>query len=116
MEIVFLGTSSGVPTRSRNVSSLAVRLKQRGEIWLFDCGEGTQHQLLQSDLKVGRIRRIFITHMHGDHVFGLMGLLASIGLAGAPDRIDLYGHTTRNLSRCLCALFPHPFALSDYGA
>ncbi len=91
VQITFLGTSSGVPTRSRNVSSLALRLTERGEIWLFDCGEGTQHQLLRSDLKVGRIRRIFITHMHGDHVFGLMGLLASIGLAGNPDRLDLYG-------------------------
>ncbi|MFN7511818.1 MAG: ribonuclease Z, partial [Microcystis sp.] len=43
MEITFLGTSSGVPTRSRNVSSIALRLPQRAEIWLFDCGEGTQH-------------------------------------------------------------------------
>lgn len=91
MQIVFLGTSSGVPTRARNVSSVALWLVQRGEVWLFDCGEGTQHQLLRSNIKIGRIRRIFITHMHGDHVFGLMGLLASIGLAGNPDRIDIYG-------------------------
>lgn len=107
VEIVFLGTSSGVPTRSRNVSSLAMRLKQRGEVWLFDCGEGTQHQLLQSDLKVGRIRRIFITHMHGDHVFGLMGLLASIGLAGAPDRIDLYGPPQLENYLEACARYSH---------
>ena len=91
MEITFLGTSSGVPTRSRNVSSIALRLPQRAEIWLFDCGEGTQHQLLRSDLKSSQIRRIFITHMHGDHIFGLMGLLASIGLAGSAQDIDIYG-------------------------
>lgn len=91
MEITFLGTSSGVPTRSRNVSSVALRLTQRGELWLFDCGEGTQHQFLRSDLKISQIRRIFITHMHGDHIFGLMGLLASIGLAANPSRIDIYG-------------------------
>jgi len=91
VEITFLGTSSGVPTRSRNVSSVALRLTQRGEIWLFDCGEGTQHQFLRSDLRVSQVRRIFITHMHGDHIFGLMGLLASIGLAARPERIDLYG-------------------------
>jgi len=91
MQITFLGTSSGVPTRSRNVSSVALRLPQRAEVWLFDCGEGTQHQLLRSEVKTGQLTRIFITHLHGDHIFGLMGLLASYGLAGNPRRIDLYG-------------------------
>ncbi len=60
-------------------------------MWLFDCGEGTQHQILRSDLKVSQLARIFVTHMHGDHIFGLMGLLASCGLAGNPQRIDIYG-------------------------
>jgi ribonuclease Z len=91
VEITFLGTSSGVPTRSRNVSSVALRLPQRAELWLFDCGEGTQHQFLRSDLKISQLRRIFITHMHGDHIFGLMGLLASCGLAGIGQPIDIYG-------------------------
>ncbi|HEY9653564.1 MAG TPA: ribonuclease Z [Coleofasciculaceae cyanobacterium] len=91
MQITFLGTSSGVPTRSRNVSSVALRLPQRAEVWLFDCGEGTQHQLLRSELRVSQISRMFITHMHGDHIYGLMGLLASCGLAGNTDRIDIYG-------------------------
>ncbi|MEB3359140.1 MAG: ribonuclease Z [Synechococcales bacterium] len=91
MQITFLGTSSGVPTRSRNVSSIALRLPQRSEVWLFDCGEGTQHQILRSDIKISQISRIFITHMHGDHIYGLMGLLASCGLAGNPSRIDVYG-------------------------
>jgi ribonuclease Z len=91
MQITFLGTSSGVPTRARNVSSVALRLPQRAEVWLFDCGEGTQHQILRSDLKISQITRIFVTHMHGDHIYGLMGLLASCGLAGNPSRIDIYG-------------------------
>ncbi|MEL6927351.1 MAG: ribonuclease Z [Cyanobacteria bacterium J06600_6] len=91
MEITFLGTSSGVPTRSRNVSSVALRLPQRAEVWLFDCGEGTQHQLQRSDIKSSQIRRIFVTHMHGDHTFGLMGLIASCGLAGTGQPIDIYG-------------------------
>ncbi len=91
MQITFLGTSSGVPTRARNVSGIALRLPQRSEVWLFDCGEGTQHQLLRSEVRISQIRRIFITHMHGDHIFGLMGLLASCGLAGNPERIDIYG-------------------------
>lgn len=89
--VTFLGTSSGVPTRSRNVSSVAVRLPQRAEVWLFDCGEGTQHQLLRSDIRPSQIRRIFITHMHGDHIYGLMGLIASCGLAGTGQTIDIYG-------------------------
>ena len=91
MQITFLGTSSGVPTRSRNVSSVALRLPQRAELWLFDCGEGTQHQVLRSDLKVSQLTRIFVTHMHGDHIFGLMGLLASCGLAGNVEHVDIYG-------------------------
>jgi ribonuclease Z len=91
VEITFLGTSSGVPTRSRNVSSVALRLPQRAEVWLFDCGEGTQHQFLRSDLKISQITKIFVTHMHGDHIFGLMGLLASIGLAGNSKGIEIYG-------------------------
>jgi ribonuclease Z len=91
VEITFLGTSSGVPTRARNVSGVVLKLPQRAELWLFDCGEGTQHQFLKSDLRSSQIRRIFVTHMHGDHIFGLMGLLASCGLAGNVSEIDIYG-------------------------
>ena len=91
MQVTFLGTSSGVPTRARNVSAVALRLPQRSELWLFDCGEATQHQFLRSDLRVSQLSRIFITHMHGDHVFGLPGLLASLGLAGSCSGVDLYG-------------------------
>ena len=92
MQVTFLGTSSGVPTRARNVSAVALRLPQRSEMWLFDCGEGTQHQFLRSDLRLSQLRRVFIPHMHGDHVFGLPGLLASLGLAGnSNEGIDLYG-------------------------
>lgn len=86
-----MGTSAGVPTRSRNVSSVALRHVQRGEVWLFDCGEATQHQLLRSDLRISQITRVFVTHMHGDHVFGLPGLLATCGMAGHARRIDVYG-------------------------
>jgi ribonuclease Z len=91
MQVTFLGTSAGVPTRQRNVSSVALGLAERGEVWLFDCGEGTQQQVLRSPLKISQIARIFITHMHGDHFFGLPGLLATCGLAGHVERIDVYG-------------------------
>ena len=91
MRITFLGTSAGVPTRARNVSCVALRLPQRGEVWLFDCGEGTQHQLLRSDLNISQVTRVFITHMHGDHVYGLMGLLATCGMAGHARGVSVYG-------------------------
>jgi len=91
LQITFLGTSAGVPTKARNVSSVALRLPQRAEVWLFDCGEGTQHQLQHTPLKLSHITRIFITHLHGDHLFGLMGLLATCGLAGPAQEIHLYG-------------------------
>ena len=91
MNITFLGTSSGVPTLTRNVSSLALKLPQKSDIWLFDCGEGTQHQLMKSKLKSSQIKKIFITHMHGDHIYGLPGLLATLGLSGNSNGIELYG-------------------------
>ncbi len=91
MEVTFLGTSSGVPTKGRNVSAVALRIPQRSELWLLDCGEGTQHQFLRSDLRQSQLSKIFVTHMHGDHIFGLPGLLASLGLAGKSNGIEIYG-------------------------
>lgn len=58
---------------------------------MFDCGEGTQHQFFRSNLSISQLRRIFVTHMHGDHTFGLMGLLSSAGLTGRMTKVDLYG-------------------------
>jgi len=91
VNITFLGTSSGVPTLTRNVSSLALKLSQTAEVWLFDCGEGTQHQLMKSNIKSSQIKKIFITHMHGDHIYGLPGLLATLGLSGNSNGIEIYG-------------------------
>ena len=91
MNITFLGTSSGIPTLTRNVSSLALKLSQKAEVWLFDCGEGTQHQLMKSKIKSSQIKKIFITHMHGDHIYGLPGLLATLGLSGNSKGIEIYG-------------------------
>jgi len=93
VNITFLGTSSGVPSLTRNVSSLALKLSQSPEVWLFDCGEGTQHQIIKSKIKSSQIKKIFITHMHGDHIYGLPGLLATLGLSGNSDGIEIYGPT-----------------------
>ena len=91
MNVTFLGTSSGVPSLTRNVSSLALKLSQSSEVWLFDCGEGTQHQIMKSNIKSSQIKKIFITHMHGDHIYGLPGLLATLGLSGNSNGIEIYG-------------------------
>lgn len=92
MELLFLGTGSGVPSKQRNVSSLALKLlDERNSVWLFDCGEGTQHQILKTTLKPKKIEKIFISHMHGDHIFGLPGLLSSRGFQGGEDQITIYG-------------------------
>lgn len=92
MELIFLGTGSGIPSKSRNVSALALTLLQEeNSIWLFDCGEATQHQILHTSIKPSKINKIFITHLHGDHIFGLPGFLSSRSFQGGNDLLTIYG-------------------------
>lgn len=92
MELQFLGTGAGMPSKTRNTSSLLVNLTAEGRgYWLFDCGEATQHQILHTSLKPRKIERIFITHLHGDHIFGLPGLLSSRSFLGGHEPLDIYG-------------------------
>jgi len=92
VELVFLGTGAGMPSKSRNVSSVALQLlEERGTTWLFDCGEGTQHQILHTTVRPGKIEKIFITHCHGDHLFGLPGLLSSRTFLGGDEPVTIYG-------------------------
>lgn len=92
MELLFLGTCAGAPSKARNVSSIAFNIKgTRNTHWLFDCGEATQHQLLNTPLRPGKLERIFITHLHGDHIFGLPGLLTSRSMSGVTEPLTLYG-------------------------
>ncbi len=90
MQLTFLGTSAGVPTRERGLSAVALRLDD-GRMWLVDCGEGTQFRLLASPLRPSRLERVLLTHLHGDHCFGLPGLLASLGLWGRRDPVEVVG-------------------------
>ncbi|WP_300368483.1 ribonuclease Z [Hydrogenimonas sp.] len=90
-KITFLGTSAGVPTRTRNVSAIALQLENRKEWMLFDCGEGTQHQIMKTSLSAYNLSRVFITHLHGDHVYGLCGLLASKGMQRSESSLEIYG-------------------------
>ena len=89
MRLTFLGTSAGAPTKDRNVTGVALR---RDNSWdLFDCGEATQHRLLSTPLTLPKLRRVFISHLHGDHCFGLFGLLGSRSMAGAKTPLHIYG-------------------------
>ena len=84
MRIVLLGTSSAIPTLTRGLSATA--LVREGDVFLFDCGEGTQLQLMRSTVKRSRIHSIFIGHLHGDHLYGIAGLLSTLHLDGRVDR------------------------------
>ncbi len=92
MQLTFLGTGAGAPSATRNVTSIGLQFDQRSAFWLFDCGESTQNQMLRSALRFSQLERIFITHMHGDHIFGLPGLLATRSLhQAAVTPVTVYG-------------------------
>lgn len=93
MEILFLGTGAGIPSKQRNVSAIIFNMLQHNHLWLFDCGEATQHQILHTSIKPRKLNKIFITHLHGDHIFGLPGLLSSRSFQGGTDTLTIYGPT-----------------------
>ncbi|MEY9979932.1 ribonuclease Z [Lysinibacillus sp. RC79] len=92
MQLHFLGTGAGMPSKERNTSALMVKLLDEvGEMWLFDCGEATQHQILHTSLKPRKVTKIFITHLHGDHIFGLPGFLSSRSFQGGEEPLTIFG-------------------------
>lgn len=93
MEFTFLGTSAGTPTKARNVTALALRHGGPKSWYLIDCGEGTQHQILHTRYSLIQLQAIFITHVHGDHSFGLPGLLASASMAGRTEPLPIIAPT-----------------------
>lgn len=100
MEIIFLGTSSAVPTLERNHPSIALRAF--AEVMLFDCGEGTQRQLIEAKISPMKITKIFVSHFHGDHILGLGGLIQSLGFRGREKDLDIYG--PKGLQRIINAI------------
>ena len=89
IEVIFLGTGGSLPTRQRGLPSVAI--KRDGELLLFDCGEGTQRQMMQAGLGFNRPTSIFISHLHGDHLLGLPGLLQTMSSLVRDKPLDLYG-------------------------
>lgn len=89
LEVVFLGTGASWPTAQRGLSAIGV--KRGGEVLLFDCGEGTQRQFQRSGLSYQQVSRIFLTHYHGDHCYGVPGLLKTMALNERTAPLALYG-------------------------
>ncbi|CAN5646077.1 ribonuclease Z [soil metagenome] len=88
IRITFLGTAAARPTVARNVSALT--LQREGDLWLLDCGEGTQRQMMRYGTGFG-LRGVLITHLHGDHVLGLTGLLRTLALQARTEPLPIYG-------------------------
>ncbi|MEE3489668.1 MAG: ribonuclease Z [Methanobrevibacter sp.] len=110
MEIIFLGTSSAVHSKDRNHPSIAI--KAFGEIFLFDCGEATQRQLLYTNVSPMKISKIFITHYHGDHILGLPGLLQSMSLNGRETKLTIYG--PKGLNKIKDAIYSLGYCAIEY--
>ena len=117
MRVIPLGTSSGKPTLKRSVSALAVA--REGEWLLFDCGEGTQTQIIRAGLNPSRLAAIFITHLHGDHFNGLSGLLSTMALDRRTRELVLVGPRGINeyldtLARLKILFVNYPLEVREY--
>jgi ribonuclease Z len=87
-EVTMLGTSCAVPTVQRNLSSVAVR--RDGDVFLFDCGEGTQRQMMRFGVSYMKVKAIFITHLHLDHFLGAFGMIETMGLNGRKEKLSVF--------------------------
>ena len=103
-----LGCGSALPTLHHNASAQVVEI--RGKLFLVDCGEGTQVQLRRSRLRFTKISAVFITHLHGDHCFGLIGMLSTFGLLGRTARLAVYAPAAlETMLKQQMQLFCHDF-------
>lgn len=89
LNVIFLGTAGGVPTAKRSLP--AILIQRKGEQIMFDCGEGVQRQMIKAKASFHRKMKIFITHMHGDHVLGLPGLIQTMALLDRENKLEIYG-------------------------
>lgn len=100
LELIFLGTGASIPSRDKSLSCVAVR--HGNNITMFDCGEGSQRQMMISSLSFMKVNQIFITHLHGDHVLGLPGLLQTMGMSGRKNPLLVCG--PKGIKKALTAI------------
>ena len=89
IELTFLGTASAIPTKTRNHTSIVLKVYDR--TILFDCGEATQRQIMNAHISPMKIDDIYITHLHGDHILGLPGIIQSLAFRGRTRPLNIYG-------------------------
>ena len=89
-ELNILGCGSALPTMRHSATSQVLNVREK--LFMIDCGEGTQVQLRRSKLKFSRLNHIFISHLHGDHCFGLIGLISTFGMIERTADIHIYAH------------------------
>src|SRR5210317_2407702 len=89
MKLTILGCHSATPRENKHTTSQLLEVK--GNLFLIDCGEGTQMQLRKSKIKFSRVQHIFISHLHGDHFYGLIGLISTFRLLGRTADLHIYG-------------------------
>jgi ribonuclease Z len=89
LQVIFLGTAGSVPTPTRGLPAIAIQRKN--ELILFDCGEGVQRQMIRAKVGFHRKTKVFITHMHGDHVLGLPGLIQTMALLDRKQKLEVFG-------------------------
>jgi ribonuclease Z len=108
--VTVLGSSSALPTSNRYLTAHVLNVDER--FFLVDCGEGTQFQLRKYKARLSRLNHIFITHLHGDHMFGLPGLISTFNLLGRKQELHLYAHT--DLEKILTQFLSHFFTHLDF--
>lgn len=87
--VVVLGSGGSIPTSERGLPAIAV--KAEGNVMLFDCGEGTQRQMMKFNVSYGKISHIFLTHLHADHIMGIVGLTQTLEMNGRTDKLNIFG-------------------------
>jgi len=89
LQVIFLGTAGSIPTTTRSLPAIAMRRK--GELILLECGEGVQRQMVKANIGFNRRMKVFITHMHGDHMLGLPGLIQTMSLLHRTRKLEIFG-------------------------
>ncbi len=103
--ITFLGTVSGVPTKNRNHPAIAIEyFSKKRDVMLWDCGEGTQKQLMKAGISFMDLKQIYITHWHADHFAGLLPLIATMNLEKRKDKLEIFGPEAKRFVNILLSL------------